>query len=115
MCIDIVIGGWVGFWLAPVRCANGVHHTAGRGTLQPSGPFSAMHSSRGSFVMGHEQQIFFPLFPTFGVGLSSPITLRDAFQIYSVAKSFFEVRIPRLEGGKTVRKSSSATRVECLT
>lgn len=34
--------------------------------LHFSSPFFAMHSSRAVFVSGHEQQIFFPLFPTFG-------------------------------------------------
>ena len=29
-----------------------------------------MHSSRGFFVSGHEQQIFLPLFPSFGGGLA---------------------------------------------
>ena len=55
--------------------------------MQPSGPFSAMHSSRGIFVTGHEQQIFFPLFPTFGLGLSSPMMLRDAIRRLDGEKS----------------------------
>ena len=39
-------------------------------SLQDSSPFTTMHSSRGFLVSGHEQQIFFPDFPTAGPQLS---------------------------------------------